>query len=215
MSKGAPGKVKSEDHKAKIRAWWTPERKEERARQRTGKNHSEETKRKIGQGRKGKKGVRTVGMTGRTHTAEARRKISLALVGNQRTKGHRLSEEHKAKVRASWTPERRAQAAERSARRLNSQSSSGTRPERVVAERLESLGVEFEAQAIIDGDPYHVWDFAIPSSRLLVEVDGCYWHGCKRCGLVARPETIRKDRIKTTTAKRLGWKLIRIKEHSL
>lgn len=48
-----------------------------------------------------------------------------------------------------------------------------TSPERVVREILEGLGVSFQAQAPVG--PYTV-DFLIPSSALVIQADGDYWH---------------------------------------
>lgn len=50
-----------------------------------------------------------------------------------------------------------------------------TEPETRVREALESLGLEFIQEAAIPGWPGPV-DFLIPSTRLVIEVDGAYWH---------------------------------------
>jgi group I intron endonuclease len=79
-----------------------------------GKEHSEETKRRIGDL-----------AAQRTHTPDAKMKISQSLVGNARTLGHKLSEPHKALVKAAslkmWNGSdaaaRKAAAAKRSADR--------------------------------------------------------------------------------------------------
>lgn len=59
------------------------------------------------------------------------------------------------------------------------------------------------------------WDFAIPVSRVLIEVDGCYWHGCEACGYPVPKQKRKEDRRKNTIAKRSGWRLIRIPEHAV
>jgi DNA mismatch endonuclease, patch repair protein len=68
-------------------------------------------------------------------------------------------------------------------------------------------------------------DFAFREQRLLLFVDGCYWHGCPRC--YRRPSSnteywdakVLRNRardVRTTAAlKREGWRVIRIWEHQL
>ena len=68
-------------------------------------------------------------------------------------------------------------------------------------------------------------DFIFPKERLVVLVDGCFWHGCKRCD--RRPKTnteywlpkIRanrtRDRRATQVLESSGWRVVRIWEHAL
>lgn len=95
----------------------------------------------------------------------------------------------------------------------DSQKKSGTALESTVATWL--LGVDFLSQSLVEGDPFHVWDFVIPSLRLLIEADGCYWHGCQRCGFKGFPYNRRSDAAKNTVAVKLGWRLIRVQECQL
>ena len=49
-----------------------------------------------------------------------------------------------------------------------------TKPERILREYLESIGVEFQVQKSI----YPYWcDFYLPNQNLIIEVYGDYWHG--------------------------------------
>lgn len=95
------------------------------------------------------------------------------------------------------------------ARRI--QATEGTSIELKVMEVLEGRGEDFVHQYVFPGERY-VFDFAIPSKHVLIEVDGCYWHGCSKCGYDGMPDNRRNDAAKNRLAKRLGWKLIRIKE---
>jgi DNA mismatch endonuclease (patch repair protein) len=73
----------------------------------------------------------------------------------------------------------------------------------------------------LPGKPDLVW----PSHRLVIFVDGCFWHGCPRCyrapGDNARywREKVRRNRRRdATVARRLRqsrWSVLRIWEHSL
>lgn len=68
-------------------------------------------------------------------------------------------------------------------------------------------------------------DFVFPKLRLAVFVDGCFWHGCSRCcrmphsnirywrEKIARNK--RRDKENNKKLKVLGWKTLRIWEHSL
>jgi len=68
-------------------------------------------------------------------------------------------------------------------------------------------------------------DFYFSMHRVVVFVDGCFWHGCKRCGHVPKkhgPFWRRKiernrDRDRLTTAKlrRRGFRVVRFWEHEL
>ena len=68
-------------------------------------------------------------------------------------------------------------------------------------------------------------DFAFPHARLAVFVDGCFWHGCPRCGSLptsnreywkAKIErNTRRDRLQTKELKGRGWSVLRVWEHDL
>jgi DNA mismatch endonuclease (patch repair protein) len=64
-------------------------------------------------------------------------------------------------------------------------------------------------------------DFAWPSRKIAVFVDGCFWHGCS-CKYLPRTNTEfwrnkietnkRRDRRVTRSLRREGWTVIRVKE---
>lgn len=68
-------------------------------------------------------------------------------------------------------------------------------------------------------------DFAFRAARLLVFVDGCFWHGCAKCyrrpasnraywdAKVIRNQT--RDRAVTRELKKKGWRVLRVWEHEL
>ncbi|MBI5168181.1 MAG: very short patch repair endonuclease [Candidatus Eisenbacteria bacterium] len=68
-------------------------------------------------------------------------------------------------------------------------------------------------------------DFAFRAARVLVFVDGCFWHGCPRC--YTKPGTNRRfwadkvttnrarDRRQTRELRGRGWAVVRIWEHEL
>src|SRR5436190_8634501 len=68
-------------------------------------------------------------------------------------------------------------------------------------------------------------DFAFPSNRLAIFIDGCFWHGCAvHCRLPSsnvaywRRKITRnkaRDRLVTQTLKNDRWRVLRIWEHEL
>jgi DNA mismatch endonuclease, patch repair protein len=68
-------------------------------------------------------------------------------------------------------------------------------------------------------------DFVFPTFHTAVFVDGCFWHGCRKCGLASKtnsdywePKILRnaqRDRRNTKELRAKGWKVVRIWEHEL
>ena len=93
----------------------------------------------------------------------------------------------------------------------------GTRPELAVGWTLYELGIEAEFQYSID-DKFSV-DFAVPSKKTAIEVQGCYFHVCQQCwkrelGSIQRLN-LKRDAFKKQYLRKIGWTLIEIWEHEL
>lgn len=68
-------------------------------------------------------------------------------------------------------------------------------------------------------------DFFFPNHKLAVFVDGCFWHGCPKCGHVPKTNTpfwsakitrnIERDRLNRAALKKLGIRVFRVWEHAL
>ena len=68
-------------------------------------------------------------------------------------------------------------------------------------------------------------DFVFPKSRLVVFVDGCFWHGCPKCGRLPKTRkpywhakiggNCQRDKRQHRRLRSLGWKVIRVWEHEL
>jgi DNA mismatch endonuclease (patch repair protein) len=68
-------------------------------------------------------------------------------------------------------------------------------------------------------------DFVFPRFRTVVFVDGCYWHGCPKCGLASKSNTgywmpkiegnRNRDKANTRQLRKNGWTVVRIWEHEL
>lgn len=66
-------------------------------------------------------------------------------------------------------------------------------------------------------------DFAFPRFRLAIFVNGCFWHGCPKCGRLPKSNrefwrakiltNIMRDRRCRSRLKRLGWRVIDLWEH--
>ena len=66
-------------------------------------------------------------------------------------------------------------------------------------------------------------DIVFERERLVIFVDGCFWHGCPKC--YRRPQSnqnywdrkvarnIRRDKTKRRELRRLGWRVIQLWEH--
>lgn len=200
-----------------LKAWET-----KRARGYKPKPVSDETRAKlraIQLGRRPSELVRqkmSAAHVGKKQSLETRKKRSAALSGRAPSEACRLaastfqrgavrSQEQRSKIAIGVVAYQATHATR----------SSGTAPEIAVQKLLEARGVAFVAQFVHPEDPYHIWDFAIPSLKILIEVDGCYWHGCERCGHAASLSNRRSDAAKNAWAKKLGWRLVRIRECEL
>lgn len=95
---------------------------------------------------------------------------------------------------------------------LRSWSKSRTTIESKVLFALKESGIRFIEQKGFKGFFY---DFYLPDQRILIEVDGCFWHGCSICGIEGYPIKVRNDAAKDKLACNLGMTLLRLPEHSI
>ncbi|MFP2925146.1 very short patch repair endonuclease [Pyxidicoccus sp. 3LG] len=68
-------------------------------------------------------------------------------------------------------------------------------------------------------------DFFFPEHQVAIFVDGCYWHGCRRCGHIPKTNSIfwsaklarnrQRDRTVTRALRRAGIRVLRVWEHEL
>jgi very-short-patch-repair endonuclease len=190
-----------------------------------GRHHTDETKRILSEKNKG---IRTapfdeqhrkhlseaatgrVGTNnGKTFSKEHREKIRVAKQGVPQ------SEEHRANVQAYWanfTPEERAEKTSHLA--LVAPGLHSTSIEIMVWEELTSRGIQFEKQKRIGR---YIVDIYVPNDNLIIEVDGCWWHGCSQCGYnTEKDQTIRsKNEQRTAYLEKKGYLVSHIWEHDL
>jgi DNA mismatch endonuclease (patch repair protein) len=97
-------------------------------------------------------------------------------------------------------------------KRLSKQKTSGTGIELKMKEILTALNVEYKFQYPID---YYCVDFFIPSKNLIIQTDGCYWHGClkhtKDLNNIQK-KNIRIDHSCNSFLINRGYKIIRVWE---
>ena len=104
-----------------------------------------------------------------------------------------------------------------------------TKPERILASELWGRGIRFFThdgyQSVkgqrLPGNP----DLVFPRKRLIIFVDGCFWHGCPKCvkhsGLrdefwIQKISTNRsRDQRIKTQLENMGWTVLRIPEHDI
>jgi len=75
--------------------------------------------------------------------------------------------------------------------------------------------------SIVIGNP----DFIFPKRQVAIFVDGCFWHGCPRCGHMPKSNrrywsqklnrNQRRDRIVSRKLRKIGWMVIRLWEHQV
>lgn len=61
-------------------------------------------------------------------------------------------------------------------------------------------------------------DIFIPSKKIIIECDGCYWHGCLICNKninEIQKEQIKKDKLRTKELQEKGFKVLRLREHEI
>jgi DNA mismatch endonuclease (patch repair protein) len=112
---------------------------------------------------------------------------------------------------------------EQRSRNMSSIRSTGnTTTERVFLSILRQAGISgWRRHHNLPGKP----DFVFRSRRLAIFLDGCFWHGCPRCYRLPQDHRSywkkkmignrRRDRRRSRELRSLGWRVLRIWEHTL
>lgn len=177
---------------------------------------SEGRKKKISKSLKGHPGY----WTGRQHTPEYKAAMSEA------TMGHECSAERREKISAAqrgreFTEEHRERLSV--ARLGRVYPFHDTKPELAVKAALDEMGVQYLHPGVLPGIRSQ-FDFYIPSWKVLIQVDGCYFHAClqhfplQESGeKMSRTERVDRDRFEEAELARLYPDVLlhRVWEHDL
>lgn len=156
------------------------------------------------------------GLTKETNAVVKR--IAEGKVGTKRTPEAR-ERMRAAAYRKYQDPEKRARIISSRARYAD------TSIERIMKNLLKELNVTYvfqdalpEVQAQLT--TYHPFDFIIPEHKLIVETDGCFWHGCTQCypeagAYESVDKVIKRDVVITAAVNNTKWTLLRFKEHDI
>lgn len=98
---------------------------------------------------------------------------------------------------------------------------SDTKPEVALRRALWRAGLRYRLKQKLPGKP----DLTFPAARLVVFVDGCFWHACPEHR--TRPKTnaafwrdkigsnVARDRIVNAKLEKEGWNVLRFWEHEV
>jgi len=100
--------------------------------------------------------------------------------------------------------------------------SENTVPEIMLRKQLYSKGVRYRINyRSLEGNP----DVVIPSKKIAIFIDGCFWHKCPKCfGLPDSnkeywrkkiEKNVERDKKANKALKLKGWRVIRIWEHEI
>lgn len=110
-----------------------------------------------------------------------------------------------------------------SSSRMSRQRRRDTAPELAIRRLLHARGLRFRVDLPLPGLLRGRADLTFPTRRLVVFVDGCFWHGCPEHGTQPRANgawwaaklqrNADRDRAIDEQLAALGWTVIRIWEH--
>lgn len=96
-----------------------------------------------------------------------------------------------------------------------------TKPEMLLRKALWQHGFRYRLKAKLIGRP----DLVFTRQRLVVFVDGCFWHGCPRCKNIPKSnrefwqakidKNMARDVEVTETLRAENWRVLRIWEHDI
>jgi DNA mismatch endonuclease (patch repair protein) len=106
---------------------------------------------------------------------------------------------------------------------MQAQKTSGTKMELEVRRRLHALGYRYRVNRRLLPDQYFRGDIVWSGRRLVVFLDGCFWHGCPEHGTTPKSNTHwwqkkiagNRDRDRRVDAllEQRGWTVLRFWEH--
>ncbi|MBU4300684.1 MAG: very short patch repair endonuclease [Nanoarchaeota archaeon] len=99
--------------------------------------------------------------------------------------------------------------------------SKNTRVEMTFRKQLRTNEIRYRLNYALEGKP----DIVIPSKKLAIFIDGCFWHGCAKHFRMPKSNkaywrskierNMARDKAVKKTLKSKGWKVMRIWEHEI
>jgi DNA mismatch endonuclease, patch repair protein len=106
---------------------------------------------------------------------------------------------------------------------MSAQKRTGTEPEMLLRKQLHASGLRYRVNMAIPGLPRRRADITFTRARIVVFVDGCFWHRCPEHATdpATRGEwwqkkldgNVARDRETDDHLRQLGWKVLRFWEH--
>lgn len=106
---------------------------------------------------------------------------------------------------------------------MRAQKRRDTSAELTIRRRLHALGLRYRVDHRLEPSLRVRGDVVFTRHRVVVFVDGCFWHGCPRHSTQPKTNTVwwrdkiaanrARDRRNTVALEELGWTVIRVWEH--
>ena len=140
---------------------------------------------------------------------------------DKRTEGHVVS----PSTRVPRVPAHPGSSGAAASRRMRQLKRRDNGPELALRRQLHAAGLRYRVAYPMPTLARRSIDVAFPALRIAVFVDGCFWHGCPEHGNVPSANTewwqaklaANQARDADTTARlqELGWRVLRLWEHSV
>lgn len=107
--------------------------------------------------------------------------------------------------------------------RMSRQARRDTKPELELRRRLHRLGYRYRVNHPLPGMPRRRADLSFTAKRVVVFIDGCFWHACPEHATAPKNNgawwadklkaNVERDRETDEILRSLGWTVLRIWEH--
>jgi DNA mismatch endonuclease (patch repair protein) len=126
-------------------------------------------------------------------------------------------------VEMSSRPSTSLETTDRTSTRMSRQARRDTRPELEIRRRIHRLGYRYRVNHPLPGLPRRRADLTFTPKRVVVFVDGCFWHACPEHATSPKNNgawwaeklklNVERDRETDGVLRLAGWNVIRIWEH--
>ncbi len=207
------GKINSEKTRRKMSSSWNYD-----------KHFTKETREKLSKALKGKNNP----MHGKHHNLEWKKEHSKIMSGkNNPMYGKHPSEETKSKMSERQLGKPKSESHKQKLREARAKQIfpvKDTSIEIKIQNFLKRLHIEFYTHYYVNQiKSKYQCDILIPTQnriiqKIIIECDGCYWHGCPICDLKSHKNLKNqkeRDKLRTKELQEKGFKVIRLWEHEI